>query len=183
MSTGVIALLVAVVGVVGTLLAPITTAWVSSRSRLQEFELQRRTDQVTRQLEDAQQNLERRRDIYVALNSGARRYRMLMMEDLHAKRTGAAPQSDATEAARVEFQATYAQAQMLIPDAVLEPSRKVRVALADARKLIGALYEDATHGQEEWQEAHTFLIQMWDVIITMQVAMRQDLGITQPPNR
>ncbi|MGP3980637.1 hypothetical protein [Streptomyces sp. KR80] len=111
MNTGVIALLVAVVGVAGTLLAPITTAWVGSRARRQEFELQQRADQATRRLEEAQQNLERRRDTYVALNSSARLYRMLMMEDLHALRKGAAPDANGdTDAARVEFQNTYAQA-------------------------------------------------------------------------
>ncbi|MEK8142523.1 hypothetical protein NKH18_09520 [Streptomyces sp. M10(2022)] len=128
----VIALLVAVVGVVGTLPAPITTAWVSSRQRRQEFELQQRSDRTMRHIDDAQANLERRRDTYVALNSGARRYRFQMMEDLYALRSGA-DKDPATEVARVEFQDTYAQAQMLVPDNVLQSCQAVRVALAEAR--------------------------------------------------
>ncbi|MFC8640711.1 hypothetical protein RKD45_001426 [Streptomyces griseus] len=180
MSTGVIALLVAVVGVAGTLLAPITTAWVSSRSRRQEFELQQDSDRAKRHIDDAQANLERRRDAYVALNSGARRYRFMMMEDLYAVRRGAGP-DPATELARVEFQDTYAQAQMLVPDDVLRPCQTVRVALAEAKKLMDSLAEDATHDQQKWQEAHTFLIDMWEPIGVMQLAMRQDLGISAPP--
>ncbi|MEU9060708.1 hypothetical protein AB0D13_18115 [Streptomyces sp. NPDC048430] len=180
MSTGVIALLVAVVGVAGTLLAPITTAWVSSRSRRQEFELQQGSDRAKRHIDDAQAYLERRRDTYVALNSGARRYRFLMMEDLYAVRRGADP-DPATELARVEFQDTYAQAQMLVPDAVLQPCQTVRVALAEARKLMESLTEDVTHDQQKWQETHAFLITMWEPLGAMQLAMRQDLGISAPP--
>ncbi|MDF6061646.1 MULTISPECIES: hypothetical protein [Streptomyces] len=177
MSTGVIALLVAVVGVAGTLLAPVTTAWVSSRSRRQEFELQQRSEQAKRHIDDAQANLERRRDIYVALNSGARRYRFQMMEDLYALRDGADP-DPATETVRVDFQDTYAQAQMLVPDSVLQPCQAVRVALADARKLMESLSAGGAHDQQRWQETHTFLIRMWDAITAMQLAMRQDLGIS-----
>ncbi|MFD8668392.1 hypothetical protein ACFV1U_23685 [Streptomyces microflavus] len=90
MNTGTVALLVAVVGVAGTLLAPVTTAWVSSRSRRQEFELQQRSELTKRHMDDEQANLERLRDTYVALNSGARRYRFRMMEDLYAIRSGTA---------------------------------------------------------------------------------------------
>lgn len=180
MSTEVIALLVAVVGVAGTLLAPITTAWVSSRSRRQEFELQQRSEQTRRHIDDAQANLERRRDMYVTLNSGARRYRFRMMEDLYAIRSGADP-DPATEVIRVEFQDAYAQAQMLVPDNVLQPCQAVRVALAEAKKLLDALIEDSAHDQRKWQESHTFLIEMWDAIMAMQLAMRQDLGISTPP--
>ncbi|MEU1076085.1 MULTISPECIES: hypothetical protein [unclassified Streptomyces] len=184
MNSGGIALLVAVVGVAGTLLAPVTTTWVGSRARLQEFELQQRADQAARLFEEAQQNLERRRDTYVALNTSARAYRILLMEDLQALRRGAHPGANGdTEASRVEFQSIYAQAQMLVPDAVLETCQAVRVALADARKQLTALLEDTTLDLEKWQDVHTHLIQLWDVIGAMQRAMRQDLGITTPPTR
>ncbi|MFE4215623.1 hypothetical protein [Streptomyces sp. NPDC056844] len=181
MSTGVIALLVAVVGVAGTLLAPVTTAWVSSRSRRQEFELQQHSDRAQRLADDAKADLERRRDIYVALNSGARRYRFLMMEDLYTLRSGSGT-APATEVARVEFQDTYAQAQMLVPDDVLQSCQEVRVALAEARKLMDSLAGGGGHDRQKWQEAHTFLIRMWDAITAMQLAMRQDLGISEPPH-
>jgi len=177
MNTGTVALLVAVVGVVGTLLAPITTAWVSSRSRRQEFDFQQRSELTKRHMDDDQANLERLRDAYVALNSGARRYRFQMMEDLYAIRAGTAP-DPATEVARAEFQDTYAKAQMLVPDDVLRRCQTVRVALADARKLLAPLAGSAEHDQRKWQEAHTFLMEMWEAILAMQRAMRQDLGIS-----
>ncbi|MEU1126702.1 hypothetical protein ABZ371_24795 [Streptomyces sp. NPDC005899] len=137
--------------------------------------------QAKRHVDDAQADLERRREIYVALNSGARRYRFRMMEDLYALRSGAAP-DPATEVARVEFQDIYAQAQMLVPDNVLLPCQAVRVALAEARKLMEPLTGNGVHDQRQWQDAHTFLIRMWDPLTSMQRAMRQDLGISAPPH-
>ncbi|MEU9090053.1 hypothetical protein [Streptomyces sp. NPDC048428] len=179
MDAGVIALLVAAVGVAGTLLAPITTTWVGSRARLQEFELQQRAEQAKRHFEEAQQNLERRRETYVVLNSAVRRYRILMMEDVHVLRSGGPlDEGGAIEAARLEFQDVYAQAQMLIPDSVLGPCHEVRVALADARKGIAALHEESELDQEKWQGVHAEVMQVWDLIGVMQEAMRQDLGIT-----
>lgn len=179
MDAGVMALLVAAIGVAGTLLAPVTTTWVGSRARLQEFELQQRGEQAQRRFEEAQQNVERRRETYVALNSSVRRYRILMMEDVHALRSGDPLDADgAVEAARLEFQDVYAQAQMLIPDSVLGPCHEVRVALAAARKGIAALHEAAELDQEEWQGVHADVMQVWDLIRVMQEAMRHDLGIT-----
>ncbi|SCK21486.1 hypothetical protein B046DRAFT_06434 [Streptomyces sp. LamerLS-316] len=84
-----------------------------------------------------------------------------MMEDLYTLRSGSGT-APATEVARVEFQDTYAQAQMLVPDDVLHPCQAVRVALAEARKLMDSLAADGGRDQRKWQEAHTFLIRMWD---------------------
>lgn len=179
MDAGVIALLVAAVGVAGTLLAPITTTWVGSRARLQEFELQQRAEQAKRHFEEAQQNLERRRETYVALNSATRRYRILMMEDVHALRTGDPLDADgAIETARLEFQDIYAQAQMLIPDSVLGPCHEARVALAEARKGIAALHKETELDQAAWRSVHADVMRIWDLIGVMQEAMREDLGIT-----
>ncbi|MFD8668391.1 hypothetical protein ACFV1U_23680 [Streptomyces microflavus] len=61
------------------------------------------------------------------------------------------------------------------------------MALADARKLLIPLAGDARDArdardagddQQKWQEAHTFLMEMWEAILAMQRAMRQDLGIS-----
>ncbi|MGW0854436.1 hypothetical protein [Streptomyces sp. NPDC002690] len=185
MSTGVVALLVAAVGVLGTLLAPVTTAWVSARTRRLEFEIQQRTDRANRQVEDARQDLERRRATYVALNSSARRYRLELMDELHAVRMGESgvPGRSSTENTRASFQNTYAEAQMLVPDSVLGPCRAVRIALADAQKLLDALRAVTTYETDDWEEAHAFLLRLWDVIGEMSVAMRRDLGIASSPGQ
>ncbi|MFD5628644.1 hypothetical protein [Streptomyces sp. NPDC127072] len=133
MNAGVATFLVALVGVMGTLLAPLTTAWVSSRVRLQEFEMQERASAAARQEQSAAADLERRRVAYIALNSSARQWRILLMEDVNAQRTGDGV-GEATEQARQAFQADFAQAQMLVPDYVLDAANRVRIALAEARK-------------------------------------------------
>ncbi|MDX3838964.1 hypothetical protein [Streptomyces europaeiscabiei] len=171
-----VALLVALVGVVGTLVAPITTARVSLRTRLQEFELQQRANEQTRREENMAADLERRRAIYIAVNSSARQWRIRLMEDLHALRTGGSS-SELTEDARQAFQGDFAQAQMLVPDPVLDAATRVRIALADGRKRLDSLKKSEVADEEAWQELYTYVLRIWDLITRMQAAMRKDLGI------
>ncbi|MFI6640330.1 hypothetical protein [Streptomyces sp. NPDC050504] len=194
MSTGMVALLVAAVGVAGTLLAPLTTAWVGARSRLQEFELQQRVEAARRQEEALAADLERRRQAYLALNSSARLWRILLMEDVRALRAGGSGHAQATEEARSAFHGDFAQAQMLVPDDVLDAATRVRIALADARKRLDLLGEGGAGGagvgagasggsggsggsEEAWEELYDRVMRIWDVITTMQAAMRKDLGV------
>ncbi|WP_406375863.1 hypothetical protein OG788_40175 [Streptomyces sp. NBC_00647] len=170
-------LLVALVGVMGTLLAPLTTAWVSSRVRLQEFDLQQRASAAARQEESAAADLERRRAAYIALNGSARQWRILLMEDVNALRAGGNA-AEHTEQARQTFQADFAQAQMLVPDYVLDAANRVRIALADARKRLDRQAASSnSEGESTWQDLHGYVLDIWDVITDMQAAMRKDLGV------
>ncbi|MER5386299.1 hypothetical protein ABT040_39710 [Streptomyces sp. NPDC002688] len=170
-------LLVALVGVMGTLLAPLTTAWVSSRVRLQEFDLQQRASAAARQEESAAADLERRRAAYIALNGSARQWRILLMEDVNALRAGGNA-GEHTEQARQAFQADFAQAQMLVPDYVLDAANRVRIALAEARKRLDRQAASSnSEGEGTWQDLHGYVLDIWDVITDMQAAMRKDLGV------
>ncbi|MFE5241371.1 MULTISPECIES: hypothetical protein [unclassified Streptomyces] len=169
-------MLVALVGVVGTLLAPLTTNWVSARVRLQEFDLQQRASALTREEEAATADLERRRAAYIALNSSARLWRLLLMEDVHALRAGGST-GEQTEQARQAFQADFAQAQMLIPDHVLDAANRVRIALADARKRLDRHTEGDGASEAAWQDLYDFVLGVWGEITEMQAAMRKDLGV------
>lgn len=174
-----VAVLVAVVGVAGTLLAPITTAWVSARTRLQEFTLQQRAAEITRQDEERRTEIERRRTTYIAVNSSTRLWRIRLMEDLRTLRAGGIASGHAEEA-RIAFQNDYAQAQMLVPDPVLHACYQVRVTLADARKRMLSLAEGDTECGDTWEVLYEYVLGAWDLISEMQMAMRRDLGITAP---
>lgn len=176
MSTGTATLLVALVGVVGTLLSPLTTAWVSTRTRLQEFEMQQQASAVVRREESAAADLERRREAYTALNSSARRWRILLMEDARALSSGSSA-SERTEEARQAFHDDFARVQMLVPDLVLDAANRVRLVLADAHTRLGRQARDSTTTEAEWRELQGFLLSLWDVITEMQAAMRKDLGV------
>ncbi|MDX3213966.1 hypothetical protein PV318_00105 [Streptomyces sp. ME02-6991-2B] len=171
------AIIVAVVGVAGTLVAPLTTASIGARARLQEFELQQRAEETARSHAQELAELERRRQAYIALNSSARLWRIRLMEDYHAFRSGQLPVAAADEA-RMAFQNDFAQAQMLVPDVVLEAANRVRIGLADARKRLERLRSGgATHAGEEGQGVYVYLLGQWDAITRMQGAMRKDLGV------
>ncbi|WP_371665035.1 hypothetical protein OG306_00635 [Streptomyces sp. NBC_01241] len=174
-----VAVLVAVVGVAGTLLAPITTAWVSARTRLQEFTLQQRAAEITRQDEERRTEIERRRTTYIAVNSSTRLWRIRLMEDLRALRAGEIAGGHAEEA-RIAFQNDYAQAQMLVPDPVLHACTQVRATLADARKRMLSLAAGDTEYGDTWEVLYEYVLGTWDLITEMQTAMRRDLGITAP---
>ncbi|WUA62765.1 hypothetical protein OG965_38930 [Streptomyces sp. NBC_00224] len=160
----------------GTLLAPLATAWVGARSRSQESELRRLADQDLRRHEATAADLERRRATYIALNTSARLWRIRLMEDLNRFPHQAGP-SPETEEARLSFQNDFAQAQMLVPDTVLDAANRVRIALADAYKRFGRLGEASATDDHAGEELRAFLLHMWDEITQMQAVMRKDLGV------
>ncbi|WP_369372466.1 hypothetical protein [Streptomyces sp. cg36] len=177
MGAGTVAVLVAGIGVLGTLLAPLATAWVGARSRSQEAVLRRLADDDVRRHEAAAADLERRRATYIALNTSARLWRIHLMEDLnrHPHPGGPSPQ---TEEARLSFQNDFAQAQMLVPDGVLDAANRVRVALADAHKQFRQLGDaPAADAAAAGEELRAFLLHLWDDITQMQAIMRKDLGV------
>ncbi|MFF2138211.1 hypothetical protein [Streptomyces sp. NPDC058193] len=176
MNAGTATLLVAVVGVMGTLLAPLATARVNSRARLQEFQLQQRANAEARKEESAAADLERRRTAYIALNGSARLWRILLMEDVNALRAGRTC-GEQTEPARQAFQADFAQVQMLVPDHVLDAANRVRIALADARERLGRQAAGNGEGEAAWQDLHGYVLGLWSEITDMQAAMRKDLGV------
>ena len=67
------ALIVAVVGVAGTLLAPMFSQRMAARTQRDQFEQQRRVAQEDQALEQRRTGLSARRACYIATNSAARR--------------------------------------------------------------------------------------------------------------
>lgn len=176
MGAGTVAVLVAGMGVLGTLLAPLATAWVSARTRSQEFELRRLADGDARLHESMAADLERRRATYIALNTSARLWRIRLMEDLNRFPDRPGPSTETNEA-RLSFQNDFAQAQMLVPDGVLDAANRVRVALADAYKRFARLDETLAPGDHTHEELRASLLEMWHEITQMQAVMRKDLGV------
>ncbi|WP_329394512.1 hypothetical protein [Streptomyces melanogenes] len=168
--------MVAGMGVLGTLLAPLAAAWVGARSRWQEVELRRLADHDARRHEATAADLERRRATYIALNTSARLWRIRLMEDLNRFPDQAGPSTE-TEEARLAFQNDFAQAQMLVPDTVLDAANRVRIALADAYKQFRHLGDASASDDHTGEELRAFLLHMWDQITQMQAVMRKDLGV------
>lgn len=99
MNAAITALIVAIVGVLGTLLAPIVSQRLSARARREEFEMQRtqQLDEYRRQQEE--KVLMAKRACYITVISSARRYRLELMRYLFAVKEGAV---DDTAGSRLE---------------------------------------------------------------------------------
>ncbi|WP_190094538.1 hypothetical protein [Streptomyces melanogenes] len=102
--------------------------------------------------------------------------RVAEREDLN-RIPGQAGLSGETEDARLAFQNDFAQAQMLVPDGVLDAANRVRVALADAHKRSRQLGDASATNAPTGEKLRAFLLHMREEITQMQAVMRTDLGV------
>src|SRR5215472_5586990 len=98
MGTGWATLVVAVLGVAGTLSSPLLSQRIAARAKEQEFDLQRRQRQEEREAGRQQAEFEERRSMYARLNTAARRYQQALRAYVRAMADGAV-----TDKARAEL--------------------------------------------------------------------------------
>lgn len=189
MSADVTTVVVAVLGVVGTLSSPLLTQWVGNRAKRQEFELEAQRRQEDRHEDRRRSVLQERRAIYAQLNTAARQYEQAVYEYLRVI-SEVAPTSEQraelTEA-RESFRELYSDAQMIIPDKVLAAAMEVSAGLGEAygkaRRLEERLSGDgAADDPEETIEAARAYCHgdVYGLIISLRRLMRQDLGVSEP---
>ncbi|WP_257001561.1 hypothetical protein [Streptomyces albidoflavus] len=105
---------VAVVGVVGTLLSALLTQRAADRSRQRERERAELARECRGELLDV-------RTCYVALNTATRQYLAARTDQVHAlRRDGSGPVRQRLTAARDQHRDVYAEAQLHVPDPVLD---------------------------------------------------------------
>lgn len=187
MSANLTAVVVATVGVVGTLIAPILAQRGGLTARRAEAEIQRveRAEQREEKAEERSdaadyEAVERRRQVYAELNARARNYRSAALDYLSALRRGANGQGSIGEtrgeldAARKAFAQCHSEAQMIVPDEILEMSTKVSRELGSSyRLLIQAASEDDFQAANDYIQDTT-----GEALWLMRAAMRKDLGVT-----
>ena len=117
------AVVTAVVGVLGTLFAPVVTTSTAKRQRAVEA----RTEQE-------RQRFEERRAAYTAMNRASRHLHTLLKDALHRIRDDVYTDDDRAqlEEARRDYRHRYAEAQMIVPETILQASREVNTVLAAA---------------------------------------------------
>ena len=84
MNASVTAVIIAIVGVIGTLLAPIVSQRLSARARREEFDLQRLQQQEEYYRGQQEKVLANKRSCYITMISATRRYRLELMNYLYA---------------------------------------------------------------------------------------------------
>ena len=187
-----IALVVAVVGVVGTLGAALLTQSRADRSKRLELRAATEQQRVERLHADAvrvaeraeqrvRERIELRRGCYITLNTAARHYLTAQVNLSYALRGQGDVQSclQELEERRITFRAAYAEAQMIVPDAVLtevgRANRWLNSGYGTLKRLIAAGGDPAA--QSELASFGEFVDGGWALLTVMRGAMRQDLAI------
>jgi hypothetical protein len=189
MSADVTTVVVAILGVVGTLSSPLLTQWVGNRAKQQEFELEAQRRQEDRHEDSRRTVLQERRTIYAQLNTAARQYEQAIYEYLRViSEVPLTPQQQAelTEA-RESFRELYSDAQMIIPDKVMAAAMDVSAGLGKAygraKRLERRLSGDRAAGnlEDTIEAARTYCHDdVYRLIINLRGLMRQDLGVSEP---
>ncbi|WP_225826717.1 hypothetical protein [Streptomyces naphthomycinicus] len=162
---------VAVVGVVGTLLSALLTQRAADRSRRRE---QERAEAVRERRRHAQEL----RACYVALNSSARQYLAALTDQLHA--LGRAEElrtvrQRLTEA-RDQYRDVYAEAQLRMPERVLDLAAGFSHDLGAVYGMVRRL-DDGTPGAGDSPAAVRENIgELWGRLRRMRREMRTELG-------
>ncbi|MGW9438433.1 hypothetical protein [Streptomyces sp. NPDC055607] len=185
------ALLIAVVGVAGTLGAALLTQVRADRTKRMELRAaadQRREERdhaeellrAERALQKQRENLELRRTCYIRLNTAARQYLTEMTNHLHALARGedVVASLENLEAARLAYRDSYAEAQMIVPDVVSRPSGVAKSRLNEAYGKLRKYAADPTAYAAELRTTEAALHQdVWPCVSAMKKAMRADLGV------
>ncbi|MFI8824693.1 hypothetical protein [Streptomyces sp. NPDC053431] len=187
-----VALVVAVVGVVGTLGAALLTQSRADRTKRRELaaaaeqqrEDRRHAEAVRRAERDearARERLELRRGCYIALNTAARQYQIAQVNVAHALRAQGDPGGRLAELEerRIAFRTTYAEAQMIVPDVVLSSAREVSHWLnggyGSLKRLVAA--GDDTPTEQDFERFQERVDRGWSLLARMRGVMRRDLAI------
>jgi hypothetical protein len=128
MSTEVLALVVAIVGVLGTLASALLTQTLSLRAKRLEIDDQRRQRLEQRDEERQRTEFKDRRDSCIALNTEGRRFRQALKNCLFE---GVDQRGAELEEARQAYTSRYGEAQMILSDAVLKVAKVATGRLAE----------------------------------------------------
>jgi hypothetical protein len=168
MTAAVTAMITAVVGVLGTLFAPVLSERLTARQR----------DEEARAAEE-RRRFEERRDAYTAMNRASRQFHTLLKDALHRLRDGVYgdAERDQLEETRRDYRDRYAQAQMIVPERILEASRSVNEVLAGIDAAVKRLDRGVAPEGESAERALLELKEAEPRLSAMRRLMREDLGV------
>ncbi|MFJ6650062.1 hypothetical protein ACIQPS_30885 [Streptomyces sp. NPDC091290] len=184
-------MLIAIVGVAGTLGAALLTQNRADRTKRMELQAaaeqrreERRHAEELLKTEQARQwqleSLERRRTCYITLNTASRQYLTAMTSYLHALQGGedVAASLETLEAGRLAYRASYAESQLIVPEAVSRTSSTAKTRLNAAygklRKYGAAPSAYAEELATLESELHR---EVWPYLGALKRSMRADLGV------
>jgi hypothetical protein len=181
--------LVAILGVIGTLSSPLLGQRIAARAKQQEFDLQRQLRLEERADARQRETFEERRTMYARLNTAARRYTQQLRTYLRMLQEDvlSADERDRLEEVRQTYRDLYSDAQMILPDMVLKVAASVNTNLGDAYGMIKRLEAarpaaETPDGAADTVERARELcnVTLYDLIDSLRQLMREDLGVSDP---
>lgn len=185
MSSAIVSLVVAVVGVFGTLASAIFTQLLLQRSKLKELEHAERLRRAEQGEAERQRKLEELRSCYVQLNAHNRNYRDAMLAYAYALKAGSPSEAEAAEVAtaRRSQRDTRAEAQMVVSDQVLDAEHRINRQLTRAYSRLKRIEResDASVRETLLEEVIKLLDEIISLLARTRVIMRKELGIAGKP--
>ncbi|MFF5531855.1 hypothetical protein ACFY71_05185 [Streptomyces cinerochromogenes] len=163
--------LVAVVGVVGTLLSALLTQRAADRSRRRE---QERAEEARERRRHAQEL----RACYVSLNTSARQYLAALTDQVHAlgrDEEVRTVRQRLTEA-RDQYRDVYAEAQLRMPDRVLDLAGGLSHDLGMVYGMVRRLDDGAPRAGDSPDAVRESIDELWGRLRRMRREMRSELG-------
>ncbi|MGP3772236.1 hypothetical protein ACTWJ8_15520 [Streptomyces sp. SDT5-1] len=179
MGSALIALAAAVVGVTGTLVAPVLSQRLLARVQAEQFEREQRVADAQWRREQQVAELDRRRGSYVQVNASFRRYRTHLMKFLWTVHKDAVtPEArELVEEARSNHHSVFAEAQLIASATVLAELDQMTTTLSQLYQRIMRLEEGDPAPDGSFNDIRTDFVRLWDQWERMRSVMRTDLAV------
>lgn len=188
MNADITTVLVAVLGVFGTLVSPLFGQWTAARAKQQEFDLHHQERLEDRADTRQREVLEERRAMYARLNTTARQYAQELRAYLRVIAADAITDDARTvlNKARQAYRDCYSDAQMILPDKVLDVAISVNEGLGEAYGTVRRLENPPPGSSDDHDREDTIAkaqeycrVTLYDLIGALRQTMREDLGVSQ----
>ncbi|MFC8535368.1 hypothetical protein ACFUJY_15595 [Streptomyces sp. NPDC057249] len=176
------ALIVAVVGVAGTLVSGVMAHRGALRAKTVELDRAERLRREELLADERREALGARRAVYAVFNQRLRQFHSVLSKDYLALASGQArpQQGQEREEPRRVLRDVYAEAQMVISDDVLSVAGGVVHQLHRIHALLGR-HEQGTAGDEPLDDVGERLERASEGLYEVRQVMRRDLGVSVLP--
>jgi hypothetical protein len=185
MWSAILALVIAVVGVCGTLASAIFTQRLSQKAKVEELEHTERLRLAEEETAEKKRKIDQLRSCYVQLNGNDRNYRDAMLAYAYALKAGSSGETEAAEvsAVRRAQRNARAEAQMIVSEEVLDSEGRVNAQLTVAYGCLQRIQSESNLSVREplLEEVIKLLDQIIPLLSRARVIMRMDLGVIDKP--
>ncbi|MET9692555.1 hypothetical protein ABZY81_29485 [Streptomyces sp. NPDC006514] len=181
MSSTVVPLVIAFLGIVGTLVSGLMTQRLAEKTKLKELDRTERQRAEERQYESERVTEETVRACYVMLNTASLDYHSELNNFWYALKASVVTDDlrSRLDDARREHRARFSEAQMRVPDEVLASADDVHRRLSRIYGVLKRLdggFPPRREG-ESLEQAHAQIVELWDELSEMRRVMRQSIGV------